>query len=282
MSAPQLAALERRFLNLIAQPKPLPDAARALAEQDPGADPLSEWLMADNEEQAAARLGVYAHMYFARLRDSLREDFPYCAELVGRAPFDELVALYLVRHPSDNPSLRYHGRHFPGFVRALVAEGAPGLILRPDLPELCELEWARLDVFDAADVPTLGSAQFATLRPYEFAELTLKSVPALRVLELRFAVDALWIACDTGQAIPEVEARAQTLLVWRRGFRVYHRAIDGAEAQALRALVHGQNFAALCELFLEDGSLGRAAERCGACLQQWLSDAILSRWPRRD
>src|SRR4051794_18576333 len=116
MSAPHLARLQRRFLTLIAQPDPLPGAARALGVGDPGAAQLSSWLRADSEELAAARLGIYAHMYFSRLHDSLREDFPHCARLLGPEAFQRLAARYLVRHPSDNPSLRYHGRHFPGFV----------------------------------------------------------------------------------------------------------------------------------------------------------------------
>ena len=87
------------------------------------------------------RLGIYAHMYFSRLHDSLREDFPQCAQLLGPEAFQRLAARYLVRHPSDNPSLRYHGRHFPGFVREYLREDRE---LRPDLAELCQLEWARI------------------------------------------------------------------------------------------------------------------------------------------
>lgn len=281
MTPGRLAELEGRFLRLISQPKPLLDAAHTLFAHDTSAGSLAGWLVANSDEEAATRLGIYAHMYFARLRDSLREDFPHCAELVGPERFDQLATKYLLRHPSDNPSLRYHGRHFPGFIRALIAlEAEPAL--RPDLAELCELEWARLDVFDAADVATLDSGQLATLRPYELADLTLRAVPALRVLELRFAVDALWSASDTALPVPEVQARAQTLLVWRRGFRVYHRAVHGAEARALRALRQGARFADLCELFVEDSTLERAAERCGACLKQWLADAIVYRSPARD
>jgi len=279
MSAPHLARLERRFLKLIAQPDPLRQAACALERDDPGAARLSSWLQADAEETAAARLGVYAHMYFSRLHDSLREDFPHCARLLGAEAFQRLAARYLIRHPSDNPSLRYHGRHFPGFVRQCLLEHAEP-DLRADLADLCELEWARIEVFDAADTAVLNTAQLAALRALEFADLRLRSVSATRILELGFTVDGLWSACDGEQPPAPLNETPQTLLVWRRGFRVYHRAVTGLEAQALQVLRgEGTRFAELCELFAEDGSLGLATERAASHLGQWLSDELLTRAP---
>lgn len=278
MNASCLALLQQRFLHLIAQPQAVSVAARALAAADPAAVPLSAWLSASSEELAAARLEIYAHMYFSRLRDSLREDYPHCAALLGEASFDRVAAQYLIRHPSDNPSLRYHGRHFPTFIRTLIGSRAADVEFRADLADLCELEWARLDVFDAADIATLEAQQLAKLGPGAFAELTLRTVPALRTLEQRFSIDALWSACERAEALPAPLACSQTLLVWRRGFRVYHRRLFGAEAQALRTLQSGAQFSVLCELFMEDDSVERAAQRAAQCLQQWLSDQLLCRF----
>jgi hypothetical protein len=279
MSAPHLARLERRFLKLIAQPEPLPAAAQALECGDPGAARLSSWLRAESEETAAARLGIYAHMYFSRLHDSLREDFPHCARLLGPEVFGRLAARYLVRHPSDNPSLRYHGRHFPSFVRELLLQDND-LDLRADLADLCELEWARIEVFDAADRAVLNATQLAGLGPLDFAHLRLQSVPATRILGLDFAIDTLWSACDGERPPAPPNEAPQTLLVWRRGFRVYHRAVTGLEAPALQLLRgEGTRFADLCELFAEDGSLELAAERAASHLGQWLSDELLTRAP---
>lgn len=282
MTETRLACLQRRFLRLIAQPAPLPEAARALAGEDRAASPLSGWLAAEDEAQATSRLGVYAHMYFARLSGSLREDYPQASALLGAAPFEQLCARYLVRHPSDNPSLRYHGRHFPAFVRALLAEHPSELQgLRADLADLCELEWARIEVFDAADDPPLQAAELSTLAPEEFSSLALELLPSVRLLELGFPVDELWRACDTRQPLPIVRRATQSLLVFRRGFRVYHRPVAGAEAEALRALSRGARFVDLCEVFGGERTLESAADRCARCLSQWLSDQILRRSPER-
>ena len=278
MSAPQLARLQRRFLTLIAQPDPLQQAASALERDDPGAARLSSWLKADNDETAAARLGIYAHMYFTRLHDSLREDFPLCARLLGPEVFQRLAAHYLVRHPSDHPSLRYHGRHFPGFVRQCLLENSE-FELRADLADLCDLEWARIEVFDAAEAVVLGTGQLADLRPPQFADFKLRAISAARILELRFTVDSLWSACDGAQPPSPPNEGPQTLLVWRRGFRVYHRAVTGEETYALKALCEGTRFGDLCEIFAADGSLELAAERAARHLGQWLADELLTRAP---
>src|SRR6266404_5978685 len=65
---------------------------------------------------ATQRLGIYAEMYWARLLDVLRDDFPRVAAIVGDDRFTTLAAAYLERHPSTNPSVRWVGGDFAAFL----------------------------------------------------------------------------------------------------------------------------------------------------------------------
>jgi hypothetical protein len=277
VSEPEFARIQRRFLALVSQPAPLNEAAAALAAQDAGAAPLAAWIVAETEERAAARLGIYAHMYFARLRDSLREDYESFAALVGDEGFDRIAAQYLLQHPSNKPSLRYHGRHFPQFLRRR-REQLEGLVgaLRPDLADLCALEWARIEVFDAPEVGLLDAATLATLAEHDWPELKLALVPAQRLLTCDYAVTGLWQARVRGEAAPEPESSAGSLLVWRRGFAAYHRVVPADEARALQLLQAPARFADLCQSFSDGTDLESAVARTLQLLRQWLADELLA------
>jgi hypothetical protein len=280
MSEPGFARVYRRFLALIAQPEPLGAAAAALASGDAGAAPLAGWIVADNDEQAAARLGVYAHMYFARLRESLREDFESFAGLVGDGAFDRIVAQYLLQCPSDHPSLRYHGHRFPKFLRR-QREPLEGLVgaLRPDLADLCELEWARIEVFDAPKVELLHAATLAELAEQDWPNLELELVPAQRLLSCDHEVAGLWLAAARGEPAPAPPSTPSSLLVWRRGFAAYHRVVPADEARALRLLQAPIRFADLCSSLAESAEFTSAVARTLQLLHQWLVDELLAAPP---
>ena len=61
------------------------------------------------------RVGIYQTMYFWRLLEVLREDFPKLATALGD-DFESLARDYLAAHPSEHPSVRHVGDRLPGFV----------------------------------------------------------------------------------------------------------------------------------------------------------------------
>jgi hypothetical protein len=95
----------------------------------------------DNDRKT--RISVYSDAYYLRLRDVLREDFPKVTALLGDR-FDEVVRGYLETFPSEQPSVRHLGRALAEFLQS-----------REDIPkclaDLAELEWTRVEVFDAPD-----------------------------------------------------------------------------------------------------------------------------------
>src|SRR6202007_2994198 len=75
----------------------------------PGRDWISPGLVrlvrgADDNDRKT-RIRVYSDAYYLRLRDVLREDFPKFTALLGDR-FDEVVADYLEKFPSEPPAVR--------------------------------------------------------------------------------------------------------------------------------------------------------------------------------
>jgi len=239
----KLADLQQRFWRLITAPETVAKTLPELSAGDPELAPLRGWIAADSEASAISRLDVYANMYFFRLLDVLRQDFPNLMKLVGDDAFHNLVTGYLLAHPSDNPSLRWLGRRFPDFVATTE------LMARfPAAASLARLEWVRGESFDAEDAPIATAAALAATTPEAWSGMRLRMQPALRLLELDHRVLELWLALERGEAErPDAPTELTRVVLWRRGFRVYHRAAAAPELDCLRAAVNRATFAELCE-----------------------------------
>jgi hypothetical protein len=269
---PTLAELQRRFFALITGAE---SVAKELAASGIPESELAAIVAGDARASAAGRLDVYANMYFFRILDVLRADYPKLVAVLGDDAFHDLATDYLQAHPSRHPSLRFVGAALPGFVAgsARVAE-------RQWLGELAALEWARVDVFDRADAPVLDRAALAALAPEDFGALVLAPVPASALVPARFAIEDVWRAVEAGAEPPEAAPAepGHAVLVWRKDVTVHHRAVTPAEARAFGQLGSGTTFGALCAALAEsEGSERAAAELAARCLGQWLADELLAR-----
>lgn len=295
----RLAAVQSLFWELIAAPEGVRPGMETLRRRGDLAEAdLSFMIRGDERLAAEDRLDIYASMYFYRLRDCLAEDFPKVAAVVGGAEFHNLATDYLLHHPSRHWSLRYLGAPFADFLA-----GHRLGVARRDLADLARLEWARIEMFDAADAAPL-TRERATAAGMD---LTLALIPAATILSLRHNVAPLWRALeDAGAAgthgshsaavvaeeeefvapalVPPAEERPLDLLVWRRAYRVAHRSIEPAEKACLEALAAGGlGLPALCELLLERRRGEAAGDEDGAAatremaelLGRWLADGLL-------
>jgi hypothetical protein len=267
-----LAELQRRFFELVTGPESVAKelAARGIPEAE-----LAATISGDARASAVERLDVYANMYFFRILDVLRADYPKLVAVVGDDAFHDLATDYLQAHPSRHPSLRFVGAALPTFVAGHARAAG-----RPWLAELAALEWARVDVFDRVDARVLDRAALAELAPEDFGALALAPVPALALVPARFAVEDVWRAVEAGAELPDAAPAepGHAVLVWRKDVTVHHRAVTAAERRALEHLQLGTTFGALCVALAEtEGSEEAAAELAARCLGQWLGDELLTR-----
>ncbi len=214
------------------------------------------------------RVEIYAQMYFWRQVDALKEDFPKLASLLGEDAFAHLVEAYVRAYPSEHPSLGRLGRKLALFLSEHCSPDS-----RPDLADLAALEWARAEVFVELDAPVAPASAFAQLAPERFTEARLRLVPAMRVLQLHHDAMAPWRAIENKEPVPDPGPQEQRLLVWRKGWEVYHSPIDADEAQALRWASEGRTLGEICDAFS-----GREEPAAAAfeALQSWLAESLVA------
>jgi hypothetical protein len=267
-SAPGLRAAQQRLRRLITAPS----GAREQAEREAAA-----LLRSDPQRSAAARLDVYAHAWFERLQAALADDFGALARLLGVDGFRELVRAYLAACPPQRPSLRDAGERLPEFLaRSPLAQ--PLVRRHPCAPDLARLERAIVEAFDAAGAPVLAREALAALPPDAWAGLVLRFQPALQLLTFAFPVDRLRAAHDRDEtALPaELPPLRTHVCVWRADERVFHRALEPLEAEALASARAGESFGRLCEVIANRLSDAEAPAAAAALLARWQSDGWLA------
>lgn len=262
-----LGVLQALLYRLITAPGGVGDGLRA--EGVPRAR-LEAVVRGDDRMTARERLEIYANAYFSRLLDSLKEDFPATSAVLGETGFHNLITGYLIEYPPREPNIHFAGRHLADFLRGhwMGAE-------RPFIADLAALERAATEVFHDIDAAPLDPAAFRAVSPAEWPAIVLRAIPASRLLDLQWAVDTILRAVESGGEHPRPSEGARCVLVWRQDWRVNYRAVDRAEAAALKLARNGAQFAAICEAFAAECESADAVAAIDAMLSRWLNDGLM-------
>jgi len=270
-----LADVQSQLYDLITAPE---GAAKRLKELGRAPSDLETIVRSSGQLSAVERVDVYANMYFFRILEVLADEYAKIVTLMGADAFHNLVTDYLLACRPAHPSLREVGARLPGFLaQHPLAED------RPWLSELARLERLRLELFDGPDAEALTLDAVRALPPDALPELALRAVPCHATLRTEYAIAPLWRALEKGRAerveeddTPGDPAKvAETILIWRQQFTVFHRVVDPDEVLCLPLLRDGATFAAVCEQVLGDAPAETAAQRAFELLARWLGDGLL-------
>jgi len=231
----QVDAVLASLTDLIQSPLPTADDG-VLAEL--GITPSSRL-------SARERVDIYRQQFWLRHADSLAEDFPATKALLGAA-WPDFVRRYLGAHPPSTRSLRELGFRLPDFLAALVRAEVPALAR-----DMCRLECAYLEVFDAPDEEQLDPSDILGLAPEQWLSARLQLSGAVRLLELEQPVAELRRALRQGEASEAQSERAAApravyLVVYRRELGVWDREIAPEAFRLLRRLLLGTPLAQAC------------------------------------
>jgi hypothetical protein len=245
-------------------------------------------VVSDARATAAERVEVYANMYRLRIAEALESQFPRLARLLGADAFADLAFAYVTDHPSRNPSLRFLGAQLPDWLER--RRGSVGL------SDLARLEWARSDIFDVVDEPTLTVDALRAWPLDDFLRLPVKLVAAHRIITVDFAISAFWErigaatapadgamtdegchhAAPVDAALEDSEHPAgESILIARQGPAVYHRAITEAERAVLELAAAGTTFGAICDTLPSWRSTEEASAQAFAWLWSWTTAELL-------
>ena len=223
---------------------------------------------------AVERVDIYANMYFYRIRDVLREEFPKTVTVMGDDAFHNLVTDYLVACRPAHPSLREAGARLPDFLAR-----HPSIEGRAWVAELARLERAHLELYDGPDAEVLTLDELRALPPDDLPGLVLQAIPSHAVLRNRFAISEAWKALAPGESAGAASNDAETLLVWRQDIEVFHRVVDAVEGPVLALIRDGARFEAVCERLLEAVPEDQAAIRAFEILGRWVADGLIAAHP---
>jgi len=256
VAAPRLHEIQRLFWDSIAlRPR-----------QDSIAPSFVRFVQGYDDSDRKTRIRIYSDAYYLRLRDVLREDFPRVAALLGPEQFDDMVGGYLEAFPSRWWSVRRIGEFLAKFLRH--RKNSPEC-----LADLAELEWVRVEVFDAPDAECATTGDLLSVPADAWPGLRFSTIPAIRILRAHYPVHQLW----SGSKSLEVSAVDTVLRVWRKDdFQVLHAPMDERESAALEKMISGEPFAAVCEAFADLAEIQAAQEATGL-LARWIEDGIIAR-----
>ena len=217
------------------------------------------------------RLEIYSKSYWFRLIDSLYDDFPGLAAILGWNAFERLAKAYLAECPSRSFTLRDLGSQLEAWLREnpKYASGNRTLAL-----DMVRLEWAHIHAFDGPEQKVLGPEDLVVLSP----GLHVGVQPYIGLLDLAYPVDELRVkigACQDGsgaasnaalrkkhRAIRKArKALSESILVAVHRFDlvVYYRRLSPEEFRLLQALRSGKSVAASIRIAFHGSSLNREA-----------------------
>ena len=192
---------------------------------------------------SAGRLDIYRNTFIHTLTKALRLSFPATQQLVGEDFFEGAAQIFIAEHPPRAAWLDQYGGEFAGFLHSFPQ--ASSLVY---LGEVAELEWAVNCALHAADVPPLDVVALGTVEPESQGQIRFVADPSIRLLRLKYPVDAIWraVLASDADALGSVDLGSGpiNLLVERRATGVeVERLTDGAW-RLLSALCAGRSIEA--------------------------------------
>jgi len=266
----RLKKLESLLYRLITAPSGV--AEGLAAERGLGADGLDAIVLGDDRLSAQARVDIYANMYFYRIVDALKEDFPATLAVLGGESFHNVVTGYILEYPPTKPSLFYCGRYLAQYLRDHpLRDGAPFIA------DLARLERAILEVFHGPDATALEPDSLRAIAPADWPAIKLAIHPSAQILALDWRVSELPRAVEEDRPWKPAERGAAKVLVWRRDASVFHRDLERVEAEALEEVARGATFAQICDVVAGHADVENPVTAMNQMLARWLSDGLLVR-----
>ena len=230
------------------------------------------------------RLELYNRQYWFRLLDCFDEDYPGLRAVLGKRRFSRLAREYLTDCPSTSFTMRNLGQFLVNFLQTHPALVQPDYQLALDM---ARLEWAHVEAFDNAALPTLKEQELHAANPQS---LHLRLQPHLTLLRLQHQLDGFLIAVRRGQGLRREASNAVgnrqrqsdlseecfypskpcCLAVYRYRDSVYYKRLQSAQFVLLEALRRGLPLEQALEQTRDSGaSAALLARRIADWFRDW-------------
>ncbi len=219
------------------------------------------------------QLDVYREQFWLRHVACLAEDYPVVEALVGKAPFEDLVAAYLDAHPPQRFLIRDLGQDLASFLARTPPWKEDAL-----LTDVARVEWAFVDAFDAPDAPPLDPASIAGIGEDDWPRARLVLHPSLQRLQLQHPAHELRVAHRAGQPVVRPRPAPAAVVVYRRELGTYQEIVDRRALALLDLLAAGERLGDAGERVAAESGGGDAVEASiGDWFARWAALGWISR-----
>lgn len=208
---------------------------RALLDPDAG---RPDGLTDGTGRPAGRRFDVYRNNVAVSLTEALETAFPVIRKLVGADNFKLLAAAFLRQHPPTSPLMMFYGGEMPDFLGAFGPTSGTGY-----LPDVARLELLIRESYHAKDANPIDPTELQSLSPDQLTAATLQLSPALRLLQSRWPVLAIW-RFNMENGAPKPEMAAEDVLVVRPEMDPTPRLLPPGAATFVKTLMAGETFGA--------------------------------------
>lgn len=227
----------------------------------------------DQKVGAKKRLGIYYDAYRLRIIGVLGSDYPNLKKYLGDGFFNRTARTYIDKFPSTYCNMRWVGQHMPVHLQTTLPRHALAA-------ELASFEWALGVAFDAEDLAILQLQALAAIPPENWGGVMLKTHPSAQLFTFKYNTILVWQALNNHETIPKAHKINVPVMVWRKGLDSHYRSLEHLEMLALKKVIKGITFGALCE-FLQGGAVVEgfteemAMQTAAHYLSVWLDDGLL-------
>jgi hypothetical protein len=261
---PDLAATQALLGDLLRQFVPIGEHGEATRAR------VREVVAGNERLSPEAQAEIYREQFWLRHRDSLYEDLPALAHLLGDAAFEALARAYLASCPPDSWTLRDLPLKLPAFADA-YRDFPPELAAAAR--DVCRFEVAFVPLFDGPERAPVELAKVQAVPADAWERARIELHPGLTLLRLGHAAHVLRGALRAGEAPARELAPCPAWLgMWRGGDgRVHYVELEPRELELLGALREGLPLGEACAR-----AAGDSGDDLDAALMGWFA-----RWAER-
>ncbi len=229
----------------------------------------------DGRLEASARLEIYREQYWLRHLSNLRDDFPTLAWVVGVEAFREIAVSYFESHPPRTWNLQRLGVDLASFLSERAPWSTDALAL-----DAARLDWAFMEVFDAADAGPLDLQALARTPEEAWPAARIEIHPAVRRLSLSHRMHDVRAALKRGETVERPVPETTCVVVWRDASCILRAAaVEPMAFELLGQLTSGAALGPACESIANKHRGRETADldaKVGAWFQQWTADGWVS------
>lgn len=278
----ELRLVEEWFGGVIERPI---DEQSRIIPVSPSGHPISEesklHIAPSPTLKPVERIEIYNQQYWWRLLRALQENYPMVTRLFGYRDFNELLAKpALTKYPPSHWSLNRFGKQLVCWIEEEYHESDRALVL-----DAARVDWATLQAFSDASLPSLGS-QLSSKDLPGLADSPLRLQPFLYLFDLSANLFTLRdrlmqeeVEYWEEHPFPKLKKERGTYILYRDHHNeVVWRTISPCQHFLLTRLEAGDSLAQACQALAEEDEtlIEDALEHLHLWTREWALNGWLS------